>query len=683
MSKKSKARAAAQAEFKNSVRKSMDAANNKADNLSPTLFDPLANSGKKINTTSTVKSATVAGEGSDDKTKALPTPETIANNINTDVAKENVTDGIIVGSIGNTEENDLIDNDQQKLVAVNKVTVDGIDIFTDDRLLFKVPDWGYDNFIRERTLWQKGIDSVAGEMGWFYFKIFFQFDTSTGLLGGILKPDLGNGSTDKTSTDKKFVDKYSEKNDTADDGLAPPRGDCAIRYLLMNKDHYKDVASHMEDRATALKRFVAILSYINSRAPWFFSSIDGLDKASSPDITQPLKNDQTIELGFRPDAIDMRVTTLLDLYKYAAFDYINMKEVIPQNLRQFDMTIMLFHTPIRWYHTGMQTMKRGTFQYKNFSGKDRMSYKMYTFKGCELDRDSLSAVYPSSMSNEQPFNLANAKIKIHYKRVYQHTFNEWGGFLIGDSGVYSEQEMDGSTTTIIAIQKNRLAAIQDAKDNPYYFNKSADIFKPLVDASEAKITWAMRQVLPSTVFGNLYPASSIPTSQKAYAGIYDKSTYHASTWANIAKNLWDGGYATDVNGGYYKAKLKKMKNGKLSGNPDLQGETLTGKARIESLANKTKADFESMASDISKLGTYANDSSDDQIVSGHVMSSDARIEKLRQKTEKWVKDMHDRVETCNFRDTKKESTTGDLRKSLVDKQQINNRIKSGKKTLTI
>jgi hypothetical protein len=573
-----------------SAKQAMAAANDKINQLSSTLFDqsdPLANSAK--NTTSTVKSGTVAGVGSDDMTGAgarpLPTPETIANNISTEISTQNINDGIIVGSVSNTEENDFVDDaDKQNITGSNIINV-----FTDDRLLFKVPDWGYDDFIRERTLWQKGIDSVAGDMGWFYFKIFFRFDTSTGLLGGILKPDLGNGDTNNSQS-------------------AAPRGDCAIRYLLMNKDHYTDVASHMEDRATALKKFVATLSYINSKAPWFFNSIDGLDKASSPDITQPLKNDQTIELGFRPDAIDMRITTLLDLYKYAAFDYINMKEVIPQNLRQFDMTVMLFHTPIRWYHTGMQTMKRGTFQYKNFSGDNRMSYKMYTFKGCEIDRNSLSAVYPSGMSNETPFNLANAKIKIHYKRVYQHTFNEWGGFLIGDSKAYSGQELDGSTTKITGKQKNRLAAIQDAKDNPYYFNKSADIFKPLVDASEAKITWAMRQVLPSTVFGNLYPASSIPTSKQAYSGIYDKNTYHASTWANIAKNLWSGGYSTDVNGGYYQAKLKRMKNGaKYSGNPYLQGETLSDKARVEKLANKTKSDFESMAADISKLGTYAND----------------------------------------------------------------------------
>ena len=560
MSKKSKQNNALQ----NSVRKSMDAANGKIDKLSQTLFDPLSNSAK--NTTSTTSGA-----------KPLSAPENMANNAGTDKIKVSLQDGIVVGNIGNTEENDIIDNENKQVITGKDI----INEFSDDKLLFKVPNWGYDDFIRERTLWQKGIDSVAGEMGWFYFKIFFRFDTSTGLLGGILKPDLGNG-------------------DASNSQSAAPRGDCAIRYLLMNKDHYTDVASHMEDRASALKKFVATLSYINSRAPWFFSSIDGLEKASSPDITQPLKNDQIIELGFRPDAIDMRVTTLLDLYKYAAFDYINMKEVIPQNLRQFDMTVMLFHTPIRWYHTGMQTMKRGTFQYKNFSGDDRMSYKMYTFKGCELDRDSLNAVYPSSMSNEQPFNLANAKIKIHYKRVYQHTFNEWGGFLIGDSGVYSGQEEDGSATSIYGKQKNRLAAIQDAKDNPYYYNKSADIFKPLVDASEAKITWAMRQVLPSTVFGNLYPTSSIPTSKQTYAGIYDKDTYHASTWGNIAKNLWDGGYATDVNSSYYQGKLKTMKNGALSGDPYLQGETLSDKARTK---------------------------------------------KLNQKTEKWVKDMHNRVET--------------------------------------
>ena len=343
----------------------------------------------------------------------------------------------------------------------------------DAELLFKVPDWGYQDFIRERTSWQKGYDSATGEPGWFYFKVFFRFDTNTGLLGGLL----------------------GEENDRGEVGEGPAQYDCAVRYLEMNAPHYTKM--DMMGRANSLRKFGAILSFINGHAPWFFDSIGGLDKATSPELTQPFK-DRHIEIGFKEDAVDMRITNLIDLYKYSVFDYIGMKEVVPQNLRQFDMTVVLFHTPLRWYHTGMQTMRRGTFQYKSLSDTDmenRMSYKMYTFKGCEFVPESLGNVYPSEVNNQQPFHLGASKIQISYKRVYQHTFNEWGQFMIGDDGVYYDSPNGNA---------KRLAAIKDAKENPYYFNPGVEIFKPLVDATEARITWAMKQINPSAVFGNLY-----------------------------------------------------------------------------------------------------------------------------------------------------------------------------------
>ena len=53
-----------------------------------------------------------------------------------------------------------------------------------------IPRWGYKDFINERVSWQKSLDSLTGEPGWFYFKIFFKFDTNYGLFPGILGPAL-------------------------------------------------------------------------------------------------------------------------------------------------------------------------------------------------------------------------------------------------------------------------------------------------------------------------------------------------------------------------------------------------------------------------------------------------------------------------------------------------------------
>ena len=344
----------------------------------------------------------------------------------------------------------------------------------DSGLFFKVPDWSYGDFISERASFQKGLDSATGEPGWFYFKLFFRFDTSTGLFGNLLPEEDMTGK-------KKIITTLSSDN--------------AVNYLETNDSHY--INSHMKDRAVALRRFGGMLSFINSRAPWFFESISGLDRAAVTDFNDPMK-ERYLELGFRQDAVDMRVTTLFDLYRYACYDSINLKEVVPSNLRVFDLVVILFHTPLRYYHTAMHTMRRGDFPYKslaNINPNERMTYKMFTFKGCQFVYDSLGALYPSDMSNESAFALANAKIQISYKRVFQHTFNEWGRFMIGDDGVYWN-DPNGSSL--------RLSAIIDAKENPYYWNPGADIFKALVDASEAKCMYAARQIKPEIAFGNLY-----------------------------------------------------------------------------------------------------------------------------------------------------------------------------------
>ena len=69
------------------------------------------------------------------------------------------------------------DNGNQNKVPLNPIS----DVFS-----LKLPDLSYADFINERAIWQKGLSSIFDEPGWFYFKIFFDFDTDHGLFGGLL-----------------------------------------------------------------------------------------------------------------------------------------------------------------------------------------------------------------------------------------------------------------------------------------------------------------------------------------------------------------------------------------------------------------------------------------------------------------------------------------------------------------
>jgi hypothetical protein len=301
---------------------------------------------------------------------------------------------------------------------------------TTDRSLLKIPNWGYSDFINERAVWQKQVGNAFNEPAWFYFKIFFDFDANHGLFGGIMsKTDINNLEN------------------------------CAYRYLQTSASMYND--EDLLTRLEALFKLTHILSYICSNAPWFFKGVKGLDKLSIPSI-KDFSNEKYIELDLMPDAIDMRLTNLMSLYKYACYDDYNHKEIIPENLRQFNMSIVIFQTPLRYLHTSYSSQKSINFmgldsnqlglsnllnmgstnekvKYKTLNTQDignTMSFKIYTLYGCEFDMESFATIMKGDVSNEEPFQLGNNTIKIKYASSIEHTMNEFYEFMYGSNGFF-------------------------------------------------------------------------------------------------------------------------------------------------------------------------------------------------------------------------------------------------------
>lgn len=421
------------------------------------------------------------------------------------------------------------------------------DLDTDNRNFaqtFEIPNWGIKDYIRERAIWQKGVESLTGEPGWFYFKIFFKFDTNYGLFGGILD-------------DSKSVN-------------------TAIEYLENCKNNYE--LDQIAERQISLLKFAGSLSYINENAPWFFNSITGLNNANSVKTTEPFKNNE-IEIGVKEDAVDMRLTTLFELYKYACFDNVNLKEIIPENLRKFDMTILVFHTPLRYYQTGFQSMKDGTYNYKSLNSDnlgDRMSYVMFTFNNCEFDVESINSMLPSEVSNETAFNLGKSSFKIKYKRVYKHVSNEWSRMFFGDGSNFELSEGDKYKS-----QLNRIRAMNTAIDNAAYFNRTADIYKAMVDAVEKEANDIMITTDPAVALGNLYWNNAYGKSRQE--GLASKNTSMFGKIKNsidkiksIGRAITGGGSDASMGVGskYFKAQLNLLKYGdeRLHGkNPYMPG----------------------------------------------------------------------------------------------------------------
>ena len=381
-----------------------------------------------------------------------------------------------------------------------------------DQTLLDVPAWGYKDFINERVSFQKGLDSIATQPAWLYFKLFFKFDTSYGLLGGIMQSSDGS--------------KFAANN-------------TAIQYLTRNSNKTND---NMEGRIKSLIKFVRSLSYISSNAPWFFKSVKDVNNALNMNLNN-LTAEKSIEIECSEEATDLRLLTLMDFYKYAAYDAINQKEILPENLRKFDLDVVVFQSPIRYLQTSTRDLKGRTTVYKNLNSAnmtDRMSFKLFSFQGCEIDYSTLNTMLPQTFSNQAPFQ-SSPTFKIKYDRVYQHNQNEFAKVLFGDSGfLWSQNGIDNNDETVNKEsddnENKRHKMMQYAIDNKYYYNPASQTYKTLVDASESTISAAMMLIDGSSGLGNLYgKAASIGSTFKSVGKNANKA--YKDLWKNGVKNF--------------------------------------------------------------------------------------------------------------------------------------------------
>lgn len=239
-----------------------------------------------------------------------------------------------------------------------------------------------------------------------FFKIFFYFqngdsDSMVGQLnesGGLLAPTwLIDGIGDNT---------YYQHTS-------------AWSYLKMN---YED------ERAKNLEQFVHLLSNISSESPWYFAELSGLDAAIERKavMDKDFKIEESrpkISIKCLPDAMDDRIGTLLDLYRSIVWSWSNKREVLPSNLRKFDMGIFIFEQPTKLVHYKDSKLSLS-------DNPDNASFKYYELHNCEID-------YGSAKGNLGTINNAEGvapeyTIDIHFDDCYETRYNEMNTKWIGD-----------------------------------------------------------------------------------------------------------------------------------------------------------------------------------------------------------------------------------------------------------
>lgn len=305
--------------------------------------------------------------------------------------------------------------------------------------MIAIPNWSMRDFAIERWRFKSQSTSGStvspyGEPGMFFYKVLFNFNTSYGLLGGLVKES--NGATNKDiNTAWQFL-KNNAGSARFSDGYS---------YTLGMKLEY-------------LEKFGKLLNFISNECPWFFKDVEGLAEALKYNFGElaPSKN-RTIKIICNPDAVDMRVSTLIDLYKQACYDWVNFKEIIPENLRKFDMCIMLFNPPIAGVNFGgfittddmrFPNNSPVTASYKQFSGNiddpKAMSFKCIYLKNCEIVIGELNS-FAETFNNESGFSQ-ELSITISFERHYSYNINKELEIIVADSGLMMNVD-DGSNKT--------------------------------------------------------------------------------------------------------------------------------------------------------------------------------------------------------------------------------------------
>jgi hypothetical protein len=140
-------------------------------------------------------------------------------------------------------------------------------------------------------------------------------------------------------------DGFSSPTDSySSGGLFRPPSESADDSNIINYAFYDSAATYLRrigapTRQNALQQFKDLLWRIQEQAPWYFQQVTGLSDLFKIDKNINYRGKDKILTIDCLESIDMRMSLLGDLYRLVAFDFQNWREVLPVNLRTFNMEI--------------------------------------------------------------------------------------------------------------------------------------------------------------------------------------------------------------------------------------------------------------------------------------------------------------------------------------------------------
>jgi len=418
--------------------------------------------------------------------------------------------------------------------------------------------------------------------GHLFFKVLFHFwngdayhqaeniTNHNGLLtpAWLLYPGESIADIAKSMSDaveKQLDDKSSGRNP---DPLAIPLSqNCAFNFLIRNDEL---------ERAEKLKQFIELLSNISTYSPWYFMEVGGLDAL----LERPFKHDDAyvveapkqITIKCLTDSEDNRIATLLDLYRDVAYSHIWHREVLPANLRKFDMSIYIYGSPIATLHSLKDkygaTMKTGT----ESDDQWHTSYKRIELHNCEIDYNSSKTGY-GGLNNAEGFGQ-EFTITLNVDDAYEYRYNTYMDRVIGDmvaidmlQNTYSDMGINNIFTDAEQVddekhmdrinhllhpeasteESPKVIVPQRAKDHiwPAPKGKSIDLFRLADDLTGNRVG----SFIGGQILGNIYKTSISDMARSANRFLQSAASGNAGGVIKAMDEM------TEVKNGWYAKSL--------------------------------------------------------------------------------------------------------------------------------
>ena len=270
--------------------------------------------------------------------------------------------------------------------------------------------------------------------------------------------------------------------------LENPTGD----YYKYNSAWSYLKSNYEDERADALKEFVTLLSQISSESPWYFKEITGVEEALVREKWVVNEERKKISIKCMNDPVDHRIESLLSLYRSIVWSHARKCEVLPANLRKFDMGLFVFSGLVNGVNYTKTIDKKGiddikwedfikrggtpeTFNWSNI-GDDRSpyteetttggtkiykptnaAYKYIEFHNCEISMDSLKSGF-GTLSNETG-NEQEFTIDIYFDDCYENEYNPYmlkffGDFFVWDLWSNKSRDNSGNVMGSLPVFKN-------------------------------------------------------------------------------------------------------------------------------------------------------------------------------------------------------------------------------------